>query len=105
MLETCVSRIKKELQTVKHCAVYADELPPVWPFDGKRRESEIVRFAQDRGWHLRLGVVAKPLVELAHCVCGKLLIFGSKVLAVTAHLSAAHLERFWIAHIARTQNV
>jgi hypothetical protein len=44
-----VRRIKKELQTAKHCAVYEDELNGVWPFDGKCREAEIARFAQDHG--------------------------------------------------------
>jgi|Kansoi400Nextera_1026152.scaffolds.fasta_scaffold15234_1 hypothetical protein len=48
-----VRRIKKERQPAKHCAVYKDELNRVWPFDGKRRESEIGRFAQDHGWRLR----------------------------------------------------
>ena len=46
-------RIKKELQTAKHCAVYDDELNRVWPFNGKRWESEIARFAQDHRWRLR----------------------------------------------------
>jgi hypothetical protein len=41
-----VHRIKKELQTAKHCAVYGHELNRVWPFDGKRRESKIARFPQ-----------------------------------------------------------
>ena len=48
-----VHRIKKELQTAKHCAVYEDELNRVWPSDGERRESEIARFAQDHEWRLR----------------------------------------------------
>jgi hypothetical protein len=34
-------------------AAYEDELNRVWPFNGKRRESEIARFAQDHGWRLR----------------------------------------------------
>ena len=48
-----VHRIKKELQTAKHCAVYEGDLNRVWPYDGKRREAEIARFAQDHGWRLR----------------------------------------------------
>src|SRR5215469_12728005 len=51
------------------------------------------------------GAIAKSLVELSHCGCGKLLVAGRQVLAIAAYLSAAHLERFWIAHIARMQNV
>jgi len=48
-----VHRIKKELQTAKHCAVYEDKLNRVWLHDGKRREAEITRFAQGHGWRLR----------------------------------------------------
>jgi hypothetical protein len=48
-----VNRIKRELQTAKHCAVYNDELSRVWPHDGERREAQIARFAHAHGWRLR----------------------------------------------------
>jgi hypothetical protein len=48
-----VHRIKKELQTAKHCVVCEDQVNRVRRFDGKSRESEIARFAQDHGWLLR----------------------------------------------------
>src|SRR5215475_2527484 len=51
------------------------------------------------------GGIAKPRVELFHCGCGKLLVPSGKVLRIAAYLSATHLERFWITHIARMQNV
>jgi len=51
------------------------------------------------------GDIAKPRVELFYCGCGKLLVLGRKVLAIAAYLSATHLERFRITHIARMQNV
>src|SRR5215831_1480962 len=51
------------------------------------------------------GDIAKLPVELSHCVCGKLLVLGRKVLPIAAYLPAAHLERFGITHIARMQDV
>jgi len=53
----------------------------------------------------RSGGIAKPPVELSHCGCGKLLVVGRKVFTIAAYLPATHLERFWIAHIARMQDV
>ena len=51
------------------------------------------------------GGIAKPRVELFHCGRGKLLVPGRKVLTIAAYLSATHLKRFGIAHIARMQNI
>ena len=51
------------------------------------------------------GGIAKLRIELFHCGCGKLLVPGRKVLTIAAYLSATHLERFRITHIARMQNV
>ena len=53
----------------------------------------------------RSGGIAKPRVELFHRGCGELLVPGRKVLTIAAHLSATHLKRFGIKHIARMQNV
>ena len=51
------------------------------------------------------GDIAEPPIELPDSVRCKLLVLGRKILAIAAYLPAAHLERFWIAHIARMQNV
>src|SRR5436190_24303294 len=51
------------------------------------------------------GNIAEPPVELPDCVCCKSLVLGRKVLAIAAYLPATYLERFWITHIARMQNV
>src|SRR5437762_12753660 len=51
------------------------------------------------------GNIAEPPVELPDGVCCKLLVLGRKVLAIAAYLPATYLERFWITHIARMQNV
>src|SRR5262245_57102246 len=52
-----------------------------------------------------LARITESAIEFCYCSCGKLLVVGRQILAIAAYLSAAHLERFWIAHIARLQNV
>ena len=46
-------RIKRELKTEKHCAIYEEERNRVWPNDGNQRERKIARFAEDNGFRLR----------------------------------------------------
>ena len=46
-------QIAKELVKAKHCAVYEPELTRVWPINGKNREAEVARFAEQHGWRLR----------------------------------------------------
>jgi len=46
-------RIKRELKTAKHCAIYEEELSRVWP-DRNEREPKVARFAEDNGFRLRL---------------------------------------------------
>lgn len=48
-----IQQIRCELKTAKHCAIYEEELSRVWPQDGKRREAQIARFAQEYGLRLR----------------------------------------------------
>jgi hypothetical protein len=48
-----VRQIKRELKTVKHCAICEEELSRVWRHDGKQRELMIAQFAQDNGFRLR----------------------------------------------------
>ena len=52
-MQRLVKRIKQELRTAKHCAIYNEELLRVWPQNGKQREADIARFASDHGWRLR----------------------------------------------------
>ena len=47
-------RIAQELKRADHCGVYEPELSRVWPLNGKRRETQIVAFAEEHGWRLRL---------------------------------------------------
>src|SRR5438094_419554 len=48
--------------------------------------------------------IAKPRIEFGQCVPSVLLILNGKIFPVAAHLSAAHLERFRIAHVARMED-
>ena len=52
-MQRLVKRIKQELRTAKHCAIYNEELLRVWPQNGKQREAELARFASAHGWRLR----------------------------------------------------
>jgi hypothetical protein len=49
--------------------------------------------------------IAKPRIELRQRVCSVLLILNRKIFPVAAYLAAAPLKRFWIANIARMQDV
>ena len=49
--------------------------------------------------------VAKPNIKFRQRVRGVFLIFEGKIFTVSADLSAAHLERLRIAHVARTQDL
>ena len=52
-MKILVSRIAKELEKAKHCAVYEPELTRVWPDNGNPREPKVASFAKDNGWRLR----------------------------------------------------
>ena len=49
--------------------------------------------------------IAKPRIEFGQRVCSVLLLLNREIFPVAAYFAAAHLERFWIANIARMQNV
>jgi len=51
-MQILATRIAKELESAKHCAVYEPELMRVWP-DGRTREVQISSFAKKHGWRLR----------------------------------------------------
>lgn len=51
-MRTLASRIAKELEKAKHCAVYEPELTRVWP-EREDREEQITSFAEQHGWRLR----------------------------------------------------
>jgi hypothetical protein len=52
-MKILASRIAKELEKAKHCAVYEPELTRVWPTNGRTREAEMASFAKQHGWRLR----------------------------------------------------
>jgi hypothetical protein len=52
-MKVLASRIAKELQNAKHCAVYEPDLSRVFPGDGRQREPQIASFAKMHGWRLR----------------------------------------------------
>jgi hypothetical protein len=52
-MKILASRIARELEEAKHCAVYEPDLSRVWPDDGRPREAQIASFAKLNGWRLR----------------------------------------------------
>jgi hypothetical protein len=52
-MKILASRIAKELEEAKHCAVYEPDLSRVWPDEGRPREAQIASFAKLNGWRLR----------------------------------------------------
>jgi hypothetical protein len=52
-MQKLVKQISQELEKGRHCAIYCDELTRVWPERGKRREKEVMEFAERHGWRLR----------------------------------------------------
>jgi hypothetical protein len=52
-MKILASRIAKELNKAKYCAVYEPDLSRVWPDDGRPREAQIASFAKLNGWRLR----------------------------------------------------
>jgi hypothetical protein len=52
-MKILAKQIAKELKKAKHCAIYEPELTRFWPDDGKRRETEVARFAEQHGFRLR----------------------------------------------------
>jgi hypothetical protein len=55
-LKILARRIKRELevqtQRIGHCAIYEDELQPIWPLDEQNRKAKIVQFAKEYGFRL-----------------------------------------------------
>ncbi len=52
-METLAAKIKKRLNTHKHCTIFEDELARVWPYAEKEREKRFARikaFAKAHGW-------------------------------------------------------
>src|SRR6516225_11368902 len=95
---SAVSRPACFRRCVTKDALAADECP------SQSRKSEIAA-AEGNEPPTPSGGIAKPRVELFHCGRGKLLVRGRKVLTIATYLSATHLKRFRITHIARMQNV
>ena len=54
-MKTLASAIERLLQTTgkEHCAVYEDDLVPLWPPDDVEREAKIAQFAKEYGFCLR----------------------------------------------------
>jgi len=52
-MKVLASQIAKELKKAKHYAVYEPELTRVWPINGKSREDQVARFAEQHGFRLR----------------------------------------------------
>ena len=52
-MKILASRIAKELEQAKHCAIYEPELTRVWPDNGPTREAKVTAFAKQHGWRLR----------------------------------------------------
>jgi hypothetical protein len=48
-----IRQIKQELERAKHCAIYDEELSRVWTQQGKKREEQILQFAENDGLRLR----------------------------------------------------
>jgi hypothetical protein len=51
-MKVLANQIAKELKKAKHCAVYEPELTRIWPENGKPREAEVARFAEQHGFRL-----------------------------------------------------
>ena len=51
------------------------------------------------------GVVTESGIELHQFIRRVFLILGRKVFTISAYFPATHLERLWIAHITRVQDV
>jgi len=53
-MKTLASRIQLELQmdAVGHCAIYEDDLQPIWPLNLENRRAMIEQFAKQYGFHL-----------------------------------------------------
>jgi hypothetical protein len=51
-MKLLASRIRRELRTENHYAVYEEELSRIWSLPDKKRQAEIGRFAQKQGFRL-----------------------------------------------------
>ena len=51
-MKLLASRIRRELRTENHYAVYKEELSRIWPLPDKKCQAEIERFAQKHGFRL-----------------------------------------------------
>jgi hypothetical protein len=54
-MKMLAGRIERQLNLGKweHCAVYEDELKPLWPLNQKEREAKIAQFAIEYGFRLQ----------------------------------------------------
>ena len=52
-MKALARQIAKELGKSQHCAIYEPELTRVWPRNGKRREAQVLLFAEQNGWRVR----------------------------------------------------
>jgi len=53
LLDALADHILKELQSANYCAVYEEQLKPLWPINDQDREKNIQSFAKERGLRLR----------------------------------------------------
>ena len=53
-MKALAAEIERQLAlgVFNHCAVYEEELTPLWPLDQLEREANIVRFAEEHGFYL-----------------------------------------------------
>jgi len=52
-LDALAEHILKELQSASYCAIYEEQLKPLWPINDLDREKKIQSFAKERGLRLR----------------------------------------------------
>ena len=51
-MKLLASRIRRELRTDNHCAVYKEELSRIWPLPDKKRQAEVERFVLENDFRL-----------------------------------------------------
>jgi hypothetical protein len=51
-MDSLVSRIKQELVSEPHCAIYEPELSQLWPLWDEEREKKITEFAAQNGFRM-----------------------------------------------------
>lgn len=61
-MDSLANRIKQELVSEAHCAIYERELSRFWPLWEKEREKRIAQFAEQYGF--RMGFYSKGLCAI-----------------------------------------